>query len=110
MTPLDAALDVLGVMVGAAEDQQILHPAHHEQIPLVEEAEIAGVEAPGEGLLVTPVALGDRSAAHADLADLPIRERSSLWTDDVDEQIRQRGAAADLLRAPFWHNHRASRP
>ena len=41
---LDRCLDVLGVMVAATDDQQILDPADDEYLALVDEAQVAGAQ------------------------------------------------------------------
>ena len=83
---LHRRLDVLGVVVAATDDQQILDAADDEQLTLGDEAQVTGSQpgasgAPGDGstsvapkhrLLVrrlAPVARRDIVAVHPDLAD-----------------------------------------
>ena len=44
VAPLDGPLDVLGIDVAAADDDQVLEPAGDEQLAVAEEAEVAGAQ------------------------------------------------------------------
>ena len=44
MALCDGVLDVLGIEVSTTDDDQILDPAGHEELSLVQEAEIAGAQ------------------------------------------------------------------
>ena len=107
---LDRPLDVLRIMVAAADDDQVLEPAGHEQFAGVEKPEVAraqirpGIRLPllgrlclrmrigtGEhrcerlagGVVAVPVALRHARPAHPDLADPARRQRlARLWIDD----------------------------
>ena len=97
----DRVLQILRIVVASADDDQILEPPGHEELAIVEEAEIPGAQVgPGIGLPgfqrlrgragigprehraerggrlggPVPVALGDARTAHPDLADHPRRK------------------------------------
>jgi hypothetical protein len=79
-------LDILGMMIDAVEDDEIVAPAGDEEPSLVIEAEIPGphiaarcacdraIEDGGCLRLAAPIAGRDTRARHADLADAPVRQ------------------------------------
>src|SRR3954470_1377706 len=112
MRLLDGVLDVLRVVIGAADDHDILDPAGDVQFAaLVEEAEIAGAQpAPARARLagngrperggaclgVHPIAARDIGARDPDLADLPGAEPGQgVGIDDRDPLAGNRAPASD---------------
>jgi len=95
---LDSSFDVLWVMIGATDDDQVLDPASDEQrTGLIENPRFSGaqpflvwfigeprIEAVLAGLPVLPIAARDIRAADPDLAD-------AAWADPV---ARSRGLAS----------------
>src|SRR5207253_10515168 len=89
MAALGGQLQVLRIVVPAAQDDQVLQAAGEEQLPRGDEAEVPGAQeragAVGEMgaerrrrlLRPLPVPLGDARAAHPDLADAAGRTRLS---------------------------------
>src|SRR5262249_28183755 len=84
VAPLHGPLQVLGVQIPPAEDDEVLEPAGDEELSLVEEPEVAraqegpltGIrEAGSEGLPgllgLVPVALGDTWACDPDFPNFP---------------------------------------
>src|SRR3712207_7882446 len=81
-TALEHLLDLPGVDVVAAGDDQLLFPAAYSEVPVLPYGpQIAGpeparvVEALGGGLRTVPVAREDVHAPDLDLADLPGQQR-----------------------------------
>ena len=89
---VDRQLDVLRIVVHAADDDQVLQPAGDEQLAVVQEAQVAGAQERARGRRRRrawnvccvassrlPVALGHAGAGDPDLADLvrPARRRTS---------------------------------
>src|SRR6476646_46494 len=105
---LHCLLDVLRVVVGAADNDHILDAPGDEQLAaLIEKTEIAGpqpraVFLPGDprpenclGLVrIAPIALRNIGAGHPDLADAAVRKPlSAVGIDDRDFLARERAAA-----------------
>ncbi len=93
-------LDVAGVHVVPAADDQVLDPVHDVQVAvLVEPAHVAGVQPAAahhqRGLrLGVPVPAHQHRAAHADLAVLGRRRRRGVPALDADRHARRRTAHA----------------
>ena len=91
MGGLHGLLDVLRIVVAAADDDHVLEPAGDEQLAVLDEAEVAGpqegpataVASPAVGRRsarlsgAAPVAVGDRRAATQNLADVAGRAATS---------------------------------
>ena len=103
----DGQLDVLRIVVHAADDDQVLEPAGDEQLAVAHEAQVAGAQegplagvrqvgrgrSASRGLGLLPVALGHAGAADPDLADrLRRAECHGLGVGDDDLLVRQRTA------------------
>src|ERR1044072_4213541 len=110
---LQRNLDILGMMVAAANDDEILESAGHEELATGQESEIAGTDQPISRCTTwvraehhprlfrtAPVAISHAASANPDFADMPLRQRRlSVGVDD--EHIDLRRPAAD-------HGKRAS--
>ena len=99
MAVRDRRLDVLGVEVAPANDDQVLDAAEHEQLAIDQRAQIAGAqERTIRGIIRTPrakrcrgtvralpVAAGDGGAGDPDFADIARRQHlPGFRMDDVD--------------------------
>jgi len=102
MAAFDGELDVLRVVVTAAENDEVLQPAGDEQLALGGESEIAGpqegaaaiAQSRGEhplGLLrLAPVALGDARPLHPDFSHLARRAGlRGVGAHDGPEAVQQ---------------------
>src|SRR5262245_29533848 len=108
MALLDGPLDLLGMVVAAVGDDQVLLPPHDIDLVLGGEAEVtrpqerafAGVrdlrpEGFGGSLRPLPIAAAERAMGDPDLADLPFRlGRAALGIDDAHRGTRDGAAAA----------------
>ena len=131
---LDGMLDVLRVVVAAADNDQVFEPAGHEEFTVVEEAQVAGAEIGPRiglprghslirrrliglrehrpeggrgGVATVPVALCHARAAHPDLTDATRRQRlARLRVDDQHVLAIEFAAAAN--QPP--HRRRIGRP
>src|SRR5262245_3160636 len=124
---LHRLLDVLRVVVAAADDNDVLDPPGDEQLAVLDEAEVARAQirplaavgqrgAEGAFGLVgpSPVACGDRRPLHPDLADDAIRQAPPHFRLDDPHLLAQPGpAAADQgspVRTADPTNDRRGRP
>lgn len=89
----DGLLDVLRVVVGAGEDDHVLHAADDVHVAPVEESEVAGGRAVGEGVGAAPVAVGHVVASDPELADAALGE-GPVGADDADAHAAERGPPA----------------
>ncbi len=126
MAALDGELDVLRVVVAAAEDDEVLQPAGDEQLALGGESEIAG---PQEGaaaiaqsrgehplgfLRLAPVALGDARPLHPDFSHLARRAGlRGVGAHDGDHRVaglrvRRQAAADQRPRSGIFGGDRAA--
>src|SRR5205085_7082778 len=122
MALLHGLLDILRVVVGAADDDDILDAAGDEQLAArVDKTEIAGPQPRAVFLpddprperclalvRIAPIALRDIGAGHPDLADAAVRKPlSALGVDDRDFLAGERAAAADdgLIIGGFAWRH-----
>ncbi len=108
MAALGRQLDVLRIVVAAAEDDQVLEPAGDEQLAAAQKAEIPGaqertlaaIRQPGREIAprafgVAPVAEGHARPRHPDLPHLARRQLDRrLGVDDRDPLPSPRPAAA----------------
>ena len=110
---LDGVLDVLGIVVASADDDQVLEPARDEELSVVEEPEVArpevrtvvgsplghavsggrlgrlhqhGAKRLAGGVRAVPVPLRDARTAHPDLAD-PARSQRLARLGIDDEHV-----------------------
>ena len=110
MRGLDRMLDILRVMVGAADDEDVLDPPGDEHFSVrVEKPEIAGAKPDRFGFAgdrraktllrrrpVGPVALRDIGPSDPDLTDLVgPKPPSCIGIDDRDPLIDERPSASD---------------
>src|SRR5271166_1389238 len=102
MTDFDRALDVLGIMIAATGDDDILDTAGHVEFATVQEAQVAGTQersvAVGEPCMIhlvrlclfVPIAGGDVRTAQPNFAHHAVRQdRPRRWLHDT--QILSRG-------------------
>src|SRR5262245_58343899 len=108
MTALDRAFDVLRIVVGAADDDQILDATRHEQLARLHEPQVTGSQErtfSGEETRLehamrffgaSPVTGGDARAADPDLPHSSLGKAPSRpGVDDPDLLTRYRATTAD---------------
>ena len=109
MGTLHGGFDILGIVVHAVQDNQILPPPGHEQLAVEHEAEVSGSqERPFTGVIeaglkdrfgllrLLPISLCNAGTLHPDFTHHVVRTpREALGVGNHDLLIDQRFAAAD---------------
>ena len=107
-------LNILGIVVAAANDDQVFQPAGQEQLTLLKKAKVAGAQI-GTGaaigavgaksalalLLLTPIPLGHAGAGDPDLADLARRAAHQRVRVDDGYLLVVQGVATAHKRLGF---------
>ncbi|MNZ63815.1 hypothetical protein D3C78_819690 [compost metagenome] len=96
----DRLLQIVGVEVAAAADDQVLAAPGDVQLAAGEIGIVAGhqpvvMEQPGAGRRVAVVAAGGRGAAKLQVADLALRQRQAGVVDDAQRVTGQRRTTGD---------------